>query len=347
MREDDYLFDPAATPTPEIARLEALLKPLRHAPPAFPDASETRPVAAIVPAERRHRRTRYYAAAAALMLVAVYGVARSLVDPWAVTGMRGTVALGSTRVDGTSQAARLRPGQSIETAAGSSARVNVGRIGRADIGPKSLVRLIRAEGTEHRLALERGTIHARIWAPPRFFLVETASALAVDLGCVYSLTVDRRGAGWLQVESGEVELVEGTRRSLVLAGNAARLRPGVGPGMPFPVRASAAFRAALDAYEGTPSAASLQTLLAATDRSTTITLWHLLQRVDPAARGTVLDRLLTFVPLPEDVHRADILTLDEGALDSWKHELDSSWSTETIPTWKRWWRRAWSAMLRA
>ena len=38
-------------------------------------------------------------------------------------------------------------------------------------------------------------MHAVIDAPPRYFLVETASAIAVDLGCIYTLSADERGNG--------------------------------------------------------------------------------------------------------------------------------------------------------
>ena len=40
------------------------------------------------------------------------------------------------------------------------------------------------------MALDQGTIHARIWAPPKFFYVNTQAAVAVDLGCAYTLHVD-------------------------------------------------------------------------------------------------------------------------------------------------------------
>ena len=43
--------------------------------------------------------------------------------------------------------------------------------------------------SDNRLALERGRIYATILAPPQKFFVETPSALAVDLGCAYSLEV--------------------------------------------------------------------------------------------------------------------------------------------------------------
>ena len=70
--------------------------------------------------------------------------------------------------------------------------------------PNTRVQLVEARGREHRMSLERGTIHARIWAPPKLFFVKTPSATAVDLGCEYTLQVDDAGAGLVHVVLGWV-----------------------------------------------------------------------------------------------------------------------------------------------
>ena len=342
MSDDDYLWDPTATPDPEIARLENALRPASYVPAPFVgDALFEGQMA-------RHRgqrsRWRLVAVAAGLILTVVTAraVSRRMVEPWTVTALSGQPALEGAPIDAKS---RLTPGMSLRTNAEAEAQINVGRIGKAEIGPNSHVRLIRAEGTEHRLALEEGTMHARIWAPPRFFLVETPSALAIDLGCVYSLRVAADGSGLLRVESGQVELVEGTRRALVLAGNAASLRPGRGPGLPYPVDASPAFLAALTAYEQDANDSSLDSLLAIADRRTTITLWHLLSRVDRSDRERVLSRLSVVAPLPVGVTTGAVLRLERRALERWKDGLEASWTTESVPRWKRAWRRTWTFIM--
>ncbi|MEJ7812425.1 MAG: hypothetical protein WKG32_18590 [Gemmatimonadaceae bacterium] len=337
MRDDDYLWNPRAKADPEIAHLEQVLRPLRYEPAPF----RRNPVVL------RHARPWRLAAAAGLLITAMgaYAAARALATPWAVTTLDGAAGGARPSARG-AEDGRLSPGEWLETGSGAGARITVGRIGRADLSPNSRVRLVRAEGTEHRLALARGTMHARIWAPPRFFLVETPSALAIDLGCVYTLTVDERGAGVLHVESGEVELVEGTRRALVLAGNAATLRPGEGPGLPYPDSSPANFRAALAVYEAAPGPAALDTLLALSGRGTTITLWHLLQRVGGDEREQVYARLAEVAPPPTPVARGELLRLDPRALERWKATLQREWTTESVPVWKRAWRRLWVAAMR-
>jgi hypothetical protein len=180
-------------------------------------------------------------------------------------------------------------------------------------------------------------MHASIDAPPRYFLVQTASALAVDLGCVYTLTADERGNGTLTVEEGEVELQLGDVRVAVLAGNTASLRNGSGPGLPFPVRASDALRRAVATYDADPaSAAAIDGVLAAADARSTITLWHLLQRAEPAARERVYARLAAMAPPPATATRERVIRGNSYALQRWRTDLQPSWAVEP-PVWRRVW----------
>jgi hypothetical protein len=319
---DDYLWDPAAAPDPEIERLEALLRPVAYHPTPL-RASE-------MPPRRRHIRVGAWAALAAGALLAAGGLsvirrARTVhLTPWTVTASRGTPVVRDSA--GAPGARVLGRGGIVETDARSSAVVAVGRIGRAELGPGTRLRLLGDGASEHRLALERGTMHASIDAPPRYFLVQTASALAVDLGCVYTLTTDERGNGLLTVEQGEVELQLGDVTVAVLAGNAASLRNGVGPGLPVPVRASAALRRAVAAYDADP----------ASDARSTITLWHLLRRASPPARARVYARLASIAPPPATVTRDRVLRGESGALQRWRTDLQPSWAVDP-PLWRQLW----------
>jgi hypothetical protein len=332
---DDYLWDPLAAPDAEIQRLEALLRPA-----AFREAPLRE---GLVPPRKAGIRVGAWAALAAAAVLAVGGihVARhSTAAPWTVTAAQGAPVVRGAR--GEITAGALVRGGVVETDARSSAVLIVGRIGRAELGPGSRLRLVDAGASEHRLALERGTMHASIDAPPRYFLVQTASALAVDLGCVYTLAVDERGNGTLTVEEGEVELQLGDVTVAVLAGNAASLRNGVGPGLPYPVRARQALRRAVAAYDADPaSGAALQAVLAAADSRSTITLWHLLQRAEPAARALVYARLAAIAPPPATATRERLLRGESGALQRWRTELQPGWAVDP-PAW----RRAWLALSR-
>ncbi|MCA1559303.1 MAG: FecR domain-containing protein, partial [Acidobacteria bacterium] len=238
--DDAYLWDGSGEPDPEIVRLERILGQLRHqeGSPTVPhDGFRREGSAQTVPHDRFRKAgsTRkvlpVLAAAAVLVLLAgaawlSYGVGRV---GWSVQ----TVA-GMPTLDGASLAdnGRLGIGKWLITDAASRARVSVGQIGRVDVDPNTQLQLVESRGREHRMALARGTIHARIWAPPKFFYVNTPSAVAVDLGCAYSLQVDDTGAGLLHVTAGWVAFETEGRESFIPAGAVCVTRPGVGPGTP-------------------------------------------------------------------------------------------------------------------
>ena len=112
---------------------------------------------------------------------------------------------------------RSRPderGEWLETDSASRARIAVGGIGNVEVEPNTRLQLV-ANGREHHMALDRGTIHARIWAPPKLFFVATEAATAIDLGCAYTLQVDARGDGMLRVTHGWVGLERGGRATYI------------------------------------------------------------------------------------------------------------------------------------
>ena len=121
---------------------------------------------------------------------------------------------------------------------------------------------------------------------------------------------------------------------------------GAGPGTPYASREDESFRAALAAVdfgEESGRRAALDRLLVAASAGSTITLWHLLPRVQGNDRGLVFDRLAMFAPPPDGVGREDVMRLDARALARWRAALEPTWSTERVRLWKRAWRALWSA----
>jgi hypothetical protein len=190
------------------------------------------------------------------------------------------------------------------------------------------MRLVETSEDEHRLALDRGSIQATIKAPPRLFFVDTPSAVAVDLGCAYSLDVDEAGNGLLHVTSGWVELVRDGRNSYVPIGSICSLRAGVGPGTPYFDDSSDAFRQALERFDFDGGGQqALATVLSESRPRDTLTLWHLLPRVDDGSRTRVVERIRALVGLPKGVTRAGLLRLDPEMIDLqlWQDYLDLVW----------------------
>ncbi len=214
----------------------------------------------------------------------------------------------------------------METDSQSTAHIDIASIGHVEVRPNSRVRLVESRESEQRMALERGRIKALILAPPRLFFVETPSALAVDLGCAYELSVDEQGNGKLEVTSGWVSLEYRGLESLVPAGAVCTSRPGRGPGTPHFPDAAAGFQAALARIDsGSGGREALAAVLEGARLRDTLSLWHLFARVEPAARPILYDGLSALVPAPDGVTKEGVSRLDPTMLALWKDELQMNW----------------------
>ncbi|HVV44825.1 MAG TPA: hypothetical protein VHC72_06455, partial [Bryobacteraceae bacterium] len=71
--------------------------------------------------------------------------------------------------------------------------------------------------------------------------------------------------------------------------------------------------------------ASIRAVLENARSRDTLTLWHLLSRVDPPLRALVLEKMISFAPLPKGVTREKALALDPQTLETWKNELAWTW----------------------
>ena len=299
---------------------------LAHLPPVHaPDA-----IWASIEAALQERRPRsvwtvrpWRLACAATLLLAVAGAvywsaARQSRTLWDVERLDA-----SKHIRG---AGHIGAGEWIETDSMSSATVRVGRIGTVEIAPNSRLRVVTARSGEHRLALARGEIRAKISAPPRLFFVETASGTAIDLGCEYTLNTDETGFGLLRVTKGWVSFQWKGLESLVPAGASCRTQPQLGPGLPYFDDASESMKHALESF-GFEKAGNnaLAAILAEARVRDTLTLWHLLSRVDMEDRARVYDRIASLTPVPAGVSRERALELDPETLNHWKDELAWTW----------------------
>jgi len=167
---------------------------------------------------------------------------------------------------------------------------------------------------------------AKISAPPRLFFVDTASGTAVDLGCEYALNTDEDGVGLLHVTKGWVSFQWNGLESLVPAGASCQTRPHVGPGIPYFDDASESLKEALEgiAFEKAGSDA-LSVILTESRVRDTLTLWHLLSRVDVGDRARIYDHMAALTSVPAEVSREQALTLDPETLKRWIEELAWTW----------------------
>ncbi len=251
--------------------------------------------------------------------------ANSNTAPTSIDGFDVETLAGAPMIEG-GGTDRIGVGQLLETDSRSTARIAVADIGTVDVSPNSRVRLAETGKDEHRLSLERGKLHAKIFAPPRLFVVDTPSAKAVDLGCEYTLDVDKNGDSILHVTGGWVALERDGRESIVPAGMMCKTRKGRGLGTPFSTEATEAFKKALDSFDFSRGGrTAIQTVIREAEFYDMVTLWHLLSRVSIEDRGAVYDALAELVPPPAGVTREGILSKDKKMLEAWKVEVENAY----------------------
>ena len=265
---------------------------------------------------------------AAIVLLALAGAAYWRLSHipgarWEVVRLDGSPSVGAKPIRGVGQ---VGAGEWIETDARSRAMVKVGEIGSVEVAPNTRVRVVTARPNEHRLSLARGEIRAKISAPPRLFFVDTASGTAVDLGCEYVLSTGEDGSGLIHVTKGWVSFQWKDLESLVPAGASCRTRPQGGPGIPYFDDAPENVKQALESFGFQKSANDpLSIILSESRVRDTLTLWHLLSRVEAGDRGRVFDRIAALTPVPAGVSREQALKLDPQTLIRWKEELAWTW----------------------
>jgi hypothetical protein len=237
---------------------------------------------------------------------------------------------------------QMQIGEVFETDRISRADIAVADFGRLELEPMTRLRLLQSGAGRKRIALDRGTIHAVIWAPPGEFVVDTPSATAVDLGCMYTLSITENGNGLLRTTLGWVGFQSNGHESLIPAGAAAATYKESGPGLPFFEDASDIFRSAVSAFdsakEGSEQRAAAQQIILRQARPRDgLTLWHLLSRVNEVDRQAVYERLSMQIPPPAGATREGILRLDRTMLDSWWNALELG----DIGLWRHW-ERSWT-----
>jgi hypothetical protein len=343
---DDYLWDGSGTPDPEIQHLEALLGGFRHAeqPLALPAEAlpaATKPSGLLVQFPWLPRLAAAAVILLALVIPFLLPTTRPIAPPtgpsWDVARLEGTPQIGSESISTNQSAAKLYVGQTLTTNSASRASLSEEDLGEIQIDPNSRVRLLQSGPNHKHLQLEVGTIHAAIWAPPGEFVVDTPSAIAVDLGCAYTLYIAPDGSGTIRTTLGWVGFHLNGRDSFIPAGAMCSTRRQVGPGTPYFEDSSESFREALHTFDQSEPAsdaesAALVTVLLEARAKDGLTLWHLLSRTSDDERKQVYQRFAVLVPPPQGVTRDGVLALNPQMLDLYWNALDLG----DISLWRYW-----------
>jgi FecR-like protein len=346
MMNETYLWDASGAPDPEVQRIESLLANFRQTDRALALPAEM----PIAPSKFRAVLVHMLsgpglAAAATILLVVGFALFFSLhtqhtpdTGPaWDVANLQGAPQIGTDAIAANQAPVRLHVGQTIITNSVSRASLSQADLGEIRIDPNSRVRLVQTDPNRKRIQLEVGTIQAAIWAPPGTFVVDTPFAVAIDLGCSYTLHVAPDGSGTLHTTYGWVGFHLNGRDSFIPAGAMCSTHPEFGPGIPYFEDATPAFREAVAQFDANPEnssgrGAALSTILAEARVRDGLSLWHLLSRTAGSEREQVYGSFAALVPPPKGVTRRGILDLDQSMLDLWWTSLGLG----EISTWRFW-----------
>jgi len=315
---DDYLWDRSGTPDPDIAKLEGLLGPLAHDAPLNE-----------VALRRRRSRTPWIVGGAIAAVAAAIAIVLLLPKPagkppqtacagtdgFAFAGIGGDVSCGGGRVaKGT-----LPVGGTLETGT-AEANLKIATIGDARLGQNTKIRLERTDNDRHQLALDYGTMSAKVSAPPRLFAVTTPLTDVTDLGCYYDLTIADGGVGSVTVHDGMVELATKTGSVVVIPEGCTGEILGEGrPGLPMCKAASPGIVDAILEYDAGDTSAA-DRILAAADRRDAVVLLAL-AAVDTQRRLAVLERLAELSPPPDVEITPELAATDPDLLAPWQRDV--------------------------
>jgi FecR-like protein len=310
-RVDAYLWDPAAPAAADVRGLEEKLVAARFDPDAHP---LNLPLVAARPRLRFHWAVGL-AAAAAVVIVAV-----ALLALWRwqwPAGRPWTIEAGSSTLPD-----RLAVGAPLLLSGSEQARINVARIGTLNIKGDARLTLQSTDGSRHRMALDRGTLHLRVWAPPGSVRVQTPAGDVIDLGCEFDLTVDNGGTTAVAVRSGWVLIANNSGETLVPAGAGSEMRVDRRPGVPLFVDAPPPFAAAVRSLEaGTADVdAQVDTIVRTARARDVLTLLVLVERRSPG-RERIAVRAAELAPPPSGVTVDDVLRGDSEARERWRNTL--------------------------
>jgi hypothetical protein len=250
------------------------------------------------------------AAAALVIAVATYSTWRWSWPngrPWTVTTTAG-------------RSEPLAVGSTLRTDADSSALVRVARIGTMRVDGNSAVTLRATGGGRHRLVLQQGTVHVRVWAPPFSVGFQTPAGEVRDLGCEFELTA-HDGTSRVRVTSGWVQLDNPFGETLVPAGASSDMVAGAPPAVAIYDDAQAGFRDAVRAYERTPGdETAVRSIVAPARDRDVLTLLQLVLR-HPSTADALVARAAELDPPDDgrDIERAR--SGDRAAIGRWMSSL--------------------------
>lgn len=240
---------------------------------------------------------------------------------WKVSNIKGNSLIGDVAM---SNIDSIKEGQYIMTNDSSRAELVIANMGRVIIEPNSKIIFVKGADGNNRISVEYGTIEANMKTDSKTFFVEMPSAVAMDMGGDYKLTIDSTGDGLVYVKSGKVEVQSDNRGAIVPAGNLVMTKRDLGVGTPFNENSSARFKNALMNIDfGKCGGTCLNTLLNNAKQTDAVTLVSLISRVESQYKDEVYAKVANFVSPPKRIHSDSLPYFDEEKMNEWIDKIQA------------------------
>ena len=244
---------------------------------------------------------------------------------WKVTSLNGTPYISNEAM---AKLDSIRDGEYIITNDTSRAELLIADIGKVIVEPNTKLMIVKGEDGKNRLSVIYGTIDADMKKVQNPVPVELPSALAMDDGGSYKLTVDESGDGLFYVRSGQVEVVSGSKQSVVPAGNLVMTKKDKGVGTPFNQNSSSVFKKALYNFDfGNCDVSCVNTILNSADKNDAVSLVNLIQDVDNEYKDQVYTKVASFVSPPRPIPKDSIPFFDENEIEDWVEKIEVTVNT--------------------
>ena len=240
---------------------------------------------------------------------------------WKVTSLSGTPFISEEAM---AKLDSIRDGEYIITNDSSRAELFITDIGKVLVEPNTKLMIVKGKDGRNKLSVIYGTIDADMKKVQEPVHVELPSAIAMDEGGSYKVTVDGSGDGLFYVKSGQVEVVSGNKQSVVPAGSLVMTKKDKGVGTPFSNLSSSVFKKALYNFDfGNCDVSCVTTILNSANKNDAVSLVNMITQVEEQYKDRVYAKVASFVPPPHPVHRDSIPFIDEKEIEDWVTKIEA------------------------
>lgn len=239
--------------------------------------------------------------------------------PWEVRNINGVLLINGTTIAN----GNWSQDETLTTEDNSSATVLIPKIGTLDIGPLSVLNLVRAKDGSNEIQINRGTVTINNSIDMPELIVKAENVDIIDRGGQFTVQNTGYEGAIISVKFAFVELEYNGDTYYIDENYSCKVRSGFRPGIPFHKDASDSLKAAIENFDyknGGESA--VEKIIALAKEHDALTLLALIPQVKQLQRQIIFQEISNRFPPPESVTRAGILRLEQEMLYRWWVEIE-------------------------